>query len=207
MQTLIKRPTFRRADSPPRSRRRTPARAFTLVELVVCIATGAIIAGVAGMILFNATHQRSEIAARCQLSDTGGAAMELMLRYLREIQQNECPADPTPCLDGNAQIAAADDDELRFDVYGFRLNGSVLEITRDAGANWHPLSRDVSSLAFTYYESDGSQITSPPLSASEREDIRRIAIDLELARAGQTCRLRCSAYLRNFMNEVENAAP
>ena len=40
------------------------------------------------MLIWNASRQRAEIAARCDLIETGSATLEVMLRNLREIPQD-----------------------------------------------------------------------------------------------------------------------
>ncbi len=186
--------------------RRAPARsAFTLIELVVSITVGVIISGVAATLILNASKQRMEVAARGELIDMGSASMEVMLRYIREISQDECPLAATPCLNGNAQVTTAADSDLRFDTYGFRLNAGNLEMTRDSGTNWHTLASRVTGLTFTYYNRTGTVLSPRPLSQANRYAIRRIGIQLDLASGSETTRLRTSIYLRNFMNEVTSA--
>lgn len=185
-------------------------RAFTLVELVVAISVGAIITGTAGMITWTAAKIRAETAARSELVDEASSAVEVMLRYIREITQDECPANPTPCLNGNAQVTTASATELDFDNYGFRLTGTTVEISNDTGATWHPFVRDVSSLSFTYYGwttavEAPTLLSSFPLSAADREAIRRVGVQVDLTRSGQTVTLQTSIYLRQFMSEVVNA--
>jgi prepilin-type N-terminal cleavage/methylation domain-containing protein len=185
-------------------------RGFTLVELVVAISVGAIIAGAAGLMTWNAAKIRAEAAARGDLVDEASAAVEVMLRYIREISQDECPANPTPCLNGNAQVTTAGATELDFDTYGFRLNGSTVEITNDTGNTWHPFVRNVSNLTLTYYGWTSSVeaptlLSSLPLSAADRAAIRRVGIQIDLTHSGQTATLQTSIYLRKFMNEVTNA--
>src|SRR6185436_8770240 len=97
----------------------------------------AIISGIAGTLVWNAATLRTQGAARGELTNSAAAALELVLRYCREIQQNECPGNPTPCLLGNAQVSTATASDLRFGAYGFRLNGSSLEMTKDTAAHWY----------------------------------------------------------------------
>ena len=95
--------------------------------------------------------------------------------------------------------------ELRFDgsTTGFRLDGgsSQVQITNDSGTNWYPLASDVASFAFTYYDGDGNTLSSFPLSAADRASVRRLQMDIQLARSSQTAHLRTAVYLRSFMNE------
>lgn len=172
------------------------------------MSVGVIICGVAGALLWNASRQHAEVSARGELVDLGSAAMEVMLRYIREIPQDECPGGPAPCLNGNAQIASATAAELRFSSMGFRYDSANLrlEISNNGGTSWQPLAADVSGLTFGYFHRSGTQLTSFPLSQSDREDVRRIVVDLQLARGGESAHLRTSVYLRGFMDEVSTSA-
>lgn len=182
-------------------------RAFTLIELVASISVGVVISGIAGALVWNASKIRTETAARSELVDTAAAAVEHVVRYLREIPQDECPGNPTPCLLGNAQIDTASAALLEFGQTGFRLSGGQLQLTTDGGANWHPLANDVSAFAFTYYDRSGAVLSSLPLSATDRHAVRRIHLTLDMSRGGETAKVRTGIYLRSFMNEVETAAP
>ncbi len=204
--------TYARTDQPTnlatnRIRARTNRPAFTLIELVVSISVGVIISGIAGSLVWNASKQLAEVSARSELFDLGSASIEKMFRYLREIPQDECPANPTPCLLGNAQISTATATELRFGTTGFRFNvgANTVEMTIDNAVNWYALTTDVGNFAFAYYDRDANGLTSFPLSQSDREDIRRISVDLQMTRSGQTAQLRSAIFLRSFMNEVNNA--
>ena len=194
--------TFRLAAFARRPFRRA---GFTLVELVVAITAGAIISGIAGMLIWNATEVRTRVAARGEMIDMGSSAVEVMLRYMREIRQDENPGGPIALLRANAQISVADTATLQFDGFGFRQNGDLLEITTDGGTAWHPLASDVSALIFTYYDRNGVELASLPLSASDRQDVRRIQLRLDLARGPESAGIQTSIYLRNFMNEVDLA--
>jgi prepilin-type N-terminal cleavage/methylation domain-containing protein len=176
-------------------------RAFTLIELVVSIVVGSIISGMAGMLLWNAASQRGDVSARAELCDEGATALEVMARYIREIQQdNTCP--PSFCPTANALISTASSTQLSFGNTGFRYSSGKLEMTTDNGANWRTLVKDVSSFSFAYYERTGLSMMPLPLSASDREDVRRVQMTLSLARGTQSIKLRTSLYLRSFMNEV-----
>lgn len=176
--------------------------AFTLVELIVSMTVGVIITGSAGWLVWSATDMRTQVAARVEVADTAATAMECLVRYIREIPQDECPANPTPCLMGRAQISMATATELRFESTGFRLNGSQVEMTTDNALNWHPVARDVSEFSLAYYGRDGAGLAGFPLSPSDRDSIRVVQITLALTRSTETVRLRTAIYLRSFMDEV-----
>jgi len=188
----------------PRRRSRAARGGFTLIELIVSMTTGVIISGIAGSLLWNASRQQTEIAARGELIDLGGAALDLMLRYIREVPQDAA-------LTGLAQISVAAQNQLTFGNFGFRHNSgsSILEMTID-GANWRTLAREVSGLTFTYFNTTAVELnafggSSPfSLGLADRQSIRRVRIDITLTRGTEAQTLRTGIFLRNFMSEVGN---
>jgi|CXWL01.1.fsa_nt_gi prepilin-type N-terminal cleavage/methylation domain-containing protein len=193
--------------------RQFTARGFTLIELVISIAVGSIISGSAAMLLWNATSQRSDAAARGELFDLASTSMEVLVRHLREIPQDECPSGSTPCLNENAQVGYASATEIRFGDFGststkrFRHSGTDLQMSANDGTNWYTVAADVSGLTFEYYNRAGSALSSFPLSLSDREDIRRIKITLNFTRLSQTAKVQTSVFLRSFLNEVMSVYP
>lgn len=170
-------------------------RAFTLVELIVCIVVSAVIAGMAGSLLWNATRMRSEVGARAELIDIAARGMEQLLRYIREIPQDAS-------LAGQAQISTANVSDLRWDVYGFRKTGTTIEMTTNSGTTWRPVVNEATALTFTYYDKTGATLSSLPLNAANRQAVRLIKINLTVTRASESAELQTSIYLRAFMNEV-----
>lgn len=170
---------------------------FTLIELVVSISASVIISGMAGSLLWNSARQRSEVSARVELVDVAARACEQMLRYVREIPQDAA-------LTGAAQITTATATEIRFDTLAFRRNSGDLEMSIDSAATWHPLTREVSDFAFSYFDSDGNALNAFPLSQANREAARVVRIFIELTRGPETRAIQTSIYLRAFMNEVTN---
>jgi type II secretory pathway pseudopilin PulG len=177
-------------------------QAFTLIELVLSISVSTIICGLAGSLLWNASRQQSEVAARSELVDEASVALEVVLRYLREIPQDECPGGPSPCLNGNAQVASATTTEIRFGNNGFRHNGANLEMTIDNATSWHTLAADVSSLQLTYYDRLGQDLAGLSNPCNDPQKMRRIVVTLTMNRASQTATVRTGVFLRNFMDEV-----
>lgn len=184
-----------RADiSKPTMRRRARA-GFTLVELIVCIVVSAVISGMAGSLLWNATRMRSEVGARAELIDIAARGMEQILRYVREIPQDVA-------LTGLAQISTANTSDLRWGVYGIRLTGSTIEMTTNTGTNWYPILKEATALTFAYYDKNNTALTSTPLNATNRQAVRLIKINLTVTRSTESAALQTSIYLRAFMNEV-----
>jgi prepilin-type N-terminal cleavage/methylation domain-containing protein len=185
--------------TPHRTSRRA---AFTLIELIVSMSVSVVVCGIAGSLVWNATKQRSEVAARGELIDMGSTALEMMIRYLREIPQNECEGTPTPCLNGNAQVTTATVNAIRWGDYGFRKSGSNLQMTTNNAVTWRTLATDVTAFSLTYYNRLGQNLITLSSPDDAPQNMRRIVISLTLSRANQTVVLRTGLYLRSFMNEV-----
>lgn len=161
----------------------------------MAIAAGGAISLSAGMLLLEGSEIMRRSTNRVGLSEAASRVMELMLRHVREIEQDAG-------LAGLAQISVAAGSDLRFGAKGLRLNGTVLEMTIDTAATWHRAAVNVSALTFRYWRADGSEITSLPASSADREAIRQISIELTLAGKGESYRLRTRVYLRRFMNDA-----
>lgn len=170
-------------------------RGHTLIELAIAIATAGVVSLLAGSILVEGSSVMTRATKRAAIADSAGRTMEQILRYVREVSQDVA-------LTGLAQISTADASTLRFGNNGFRLTGTTLEMTIDGGTTWYRACPEVSGLTFSYFDKNGTALTSLPLSASARESVRQIQVELQLTSVGQTHRIRSLVYLRNFMNEA-----
>ena len=188
-------------------------RAFTLVELVVSISVGVVISGVASSLLWNASKQHSEVAARTELMDVAAGALEQMVRHVREVGQGGAPGP----LNGQARITTASSNDFRFvrtdqatatDINtGFRRNAaaSLLEMTTDNAVTWRTLATEVSALTLTYYNRKDQDLSLLAFPDSEPINARRARITLTLTRGTQVAKVQTSVYFRSFMNEVDLA--
>jgi hypothetical protein len=166
-----------------------------MLELVIAMVAAGAVSLMAGMLLLEGSAIVASATRRAWLADQSARAMEQMLRYIREIEQDAG-------LTGQAQISTAAVNELRFGAIGFRANGGNLEMTTDTAVTWHRCSPLLSSLTFRYYNLNGSELTAVPLSSTDRAAVRQVSIEIVMASGDQSHRLRTRAYLRNFMNEA-----
>ena len=160
---------------------------FTLIELVIVISIIGIIAGVVGYILLATADAWTFKFNRAELLADGRLSMNRMVREIREIKNR-------------GKVTTATSSEFRFENVDnvditYNLNSTDLNRTEDGTAN--TLAQDVSSLAVTYFDSDGETISTPNV-APGATNIRRIQIDLTITKSGENVYLQSQSVPRNF---------
>ena len=160
---------------------------FTLVELIIVITIVGIIAGVVGSILLKAIDAWTFKFKRNDILWDGRLAINRMVREIREIKDL---ASVTTASGSEFRFLNVDDADITYN-----LSSTDLNRTEDGVTNL--LAEDVSSLSFTYYDSNGSTISAPTVSPSDT-DIRRVRIDLTLTKGGENVYLQSQGVPRNF---------
>ncbi len=160
---------------------------FSLIELVIVIMVIGVITGVVGFTLLGAVDAWVFKFNRSDLLWDGKLAMNRMVREIRQVKRA-------------ASVTTADASQFRFtDVNDvditYSLSSTTLNRTADSTAN--VLAEDVSSLAFTYYDSSGATIATPTVSPSDT-DIRRVRINMTLTKGGENVYLQSDSTPRNF---------
>ena len=151
-------------------------KGFTLIELVVGIVAGAIVAAVA-YTLIEPTQSWLFSEARRGGMGGGGAAMMRMVREIRRIKSPGSIATHSP-----TQLSFVDYDDS---MVNFQLVGTNLM----RGSN--VLIRGVQSLNFDYLNENG-------ISTSVTADIRIVTIDMTIASGAQLVRLSSAERIRNI---------
>ncbi len=168
---------------------------LTLIELLIAILLFSAINGAAVLMLSTGLKIWSSDRDRLDIRQNGNLAMERMVRYL------ETTNNITAATTGPASITFATDvdndqvDEtatITFDAVNKRI-----DITIDGTTMI--LTRDVQSLAFSYYDdSDPSMLLSPlPLNEDQCDSVRVVNISLIMNKGSDTITLNSSAFCRN----------
>jgi type II secretory pathway pseudopilin PulG len=166
-------------------------RGSTLLELVVVIVLAGTIAGIVSPPLIEATRTRERSVRRAALLGEARTALERIVREFREI--------PAKSTDANSpDISAAAGDSIAFQAASYRVASGVLERLEANDTTWRPLASHVTAFALTYYDGNGNVLSSTPLSAGDRGNLRRIGVSLALQDGGQSVALRTGAFLRIF---------
>lgn len=144
-------------------------KGFTLIEIVMVIVLLSIIAGI-GVPLLIAVNDGWLIAKRRnQLSEGARVSIDRMIREMRMV------SNLTSVVAANStrfQFVDISNNNITYD-----LNNST--IRRTISGTVDILVAEVSSLDFTYYNLNGSTISTPVVGPSDT-DIRRIEIDFTL---------------------------
>jgi hypothetical protein len=144
-----------------------------MIELIMTIVIGGIIAIIVGPILMQGINGYLRSQDMTEMDAQGKLAMERMVREIREI------ANP-----------ASDISTMTANQLTFTLSGSSISYTLSGNQlrrNSDPLASDVSSLTFSYFKNDWTTAT------TDRTLVWRIQIQFQLF--SQT--FRTSVFLRN----------
>src|SRR3990170_2499140 len=182
-------------------RERTPFRkgieGFSLIEIVVvCVLIG-IIAAVIIPPLHQGVQSFAVTEARGDLTSQARQAATRMIRELRNIQKK---ADNTPNITTGANATSITFVDVLDNTITFSLwaSGSCSPTGNTVQRNSNPLVAQVSSLQFRYFNGSNAELTTLPLSATDRNNVRRIMVTLTLAEGSLTVSVTEQAYLREL---------
>ncbi|MFQ5847805.1 MAG: type II secretion system protein [Candidatus Methylomirabilales bacterium] len=164
------------------------AEGFSLIEVILVILLVGILAAVLIPPFRQSVQSYSAVETRGDLNSQAREAVTRMIRELRNIQKE---ADNTP------NITAADAASITFvdvldNTITFSLAGSAVQRGSDS------LVDNVSSLQFRYFDGSNAELTTLPLSAADRDNVRRIMLVLTLAEGDQTILMTEQAFLREL---------
>ncbi|MGH7431143.1 MAG: type II secretion system protein [Candidatus Methylomirabilales bacterium] len=173
-------------------RERTPFRkgieGFSLIEIVVvCVLIG-IIAAVIIPPLHQGVQSFAVTEARGDLTSQARQAATRMVRELRNIQKE---ADNTPNITA-ANAASITFVDVLDNTITFSLSGSTVQ------RNSNALVEQVSSVQFRYFNGTNAELTTLPLSPTDRNNVRRIMMTLTLAEGSLTVSLTEQTFLREL---------
>jgi prepilin-type N-terminal cleavage/methylation domain-containing protein len=126
---------------------------FTLVEILVAISIFALIMVVAGGLFVHVLQSQKKVLAYQELFDQTSYIMEYITRGIRMAKKQRGATDPITCLTTvgrNYELVGASPHHLRFirwdhltatsTCYEFRLTANRLEVSRNRGVSWAPLT-------------------------------------------------------------------
>lgn len=160
---------------------------FTLIELVVVISVVGIISTIVGSILLGAIDAWVFKFNRNDILWDSRLAIDRMTREIRTIRN---ATSVTTASSAQFRFIDAGDKDITYSISSTNLNR-----TENGTANL--LAENVSSLAFTYYDTNGNTIAIPTVSPAAT-NIRRVRINFTLTKNGENVYLQSEASARNF---------
>jgi len=166
---------------------------YTLIELIMVIVVVGILAGVGAFFLGGAIDIWQMQRSWEEEVTEGRMTMDWMVREIREIR-------------GSDDISIADDDDLEFinsnDVtLRFRWSSSTVLRNSDV------LNDTATALLFEYFDSSNTELTSVPLSSTDRSNIWSIKVTLTIptktSTGTQSTGLSSVVFPRNLQLEEE----
>ncbi len=158
---------------------------FTVTELLVTITASLIVLAALGAIftIQNRSYSAQERIVVAQ--ENARAALQLMTKELLMAGY-----DPTGNADAGIEIADADVVQFTWDKNGngvvdttgserikYTLDTTAKQVRRTVGSGTpQPIGENIQSLSFSYYDSDGNQLTGVPLSDAQKARVTRVVV-------------------------------
>jgi prepilin-type N-terminal cleavage/methylation domain-containing protein len=161
---------------------------FTLMEIILVLVLIGIMAGVLVPTLQEGVQSYTVTETRGDLTAQARQAATRMIRELRNIQKE---ADNTPNI-SSANVTTVTFVDVLDNTITFNLSGGTVQRNSDA------LVEQVSNLSFRYFNATNAELTSLPLNATDRNNVRRILVVLTLADGSLTVSVTEQAYLREL---------
>jgi len=160
---------------------------FTLIELVVVISVAGIVSIIIGSMLLGTIKAWTFKFNRNDILWDSRLAIDRMTREIRAIRDD-------------TSVTTASSSQFRFiDAAGnditYSMSSTNLNRTENGTANL--LAENVSSMALTYYDTNGNTIAVPAVSPAAT-NIRRVRINFTLTKNGENVYLQSEASARNF---------
>jgi len=169
--------------------------AFTLVELILVVGTIAVVAGALVGLISNSYEDWKLGSNRSTLLQDGQAAMEQMVRILRQAKAFSAVSQSTDQA-GNITFTDVDDVSKQF-----RLNILTSELEYGQPGSLSALTGSVSSLAFTCYDINGNPLNGSVPTGS----IQSVQIETTLTDGTNSFTLLSRAFLhKDFQSVVIN---
>ena len=161
---------------------------FTLMEIILVLVLIGIMAAVLVPTLQEGVQSYTVTETRGDLTAQARQAATRMIRELRNIQKE---ADNTPNI-SSANVTTVTFVDVLDNTITFNLSGGTVQ------RNSNALVEQVSNLSFRYFDATNAELTSLPLNATDRNNVRRILVVLTLADGGLTVLVTEQAYLREL---------
>ncbi len=180
-----------------------PRKAVTLIELVIVIVLVGILAGGVSLYFTSAIDTWRFISFRSEIVSQARASLLQMTRKIRQIKQPSQSQETIEAADlGSFQFIrlheSGSDERIRY-----RSSGEDIFYDLDSNVDGsfegsYVLMDGVSNFGFSYYDDAGAQLSSLPLSQTDRGKIYRIEVSFDITEGDQSKSLDISIFPRNL---------
>ncbi len=167
---------------------------FTLIELTLVIIVISILAATLIPPFYQGVKSYSAVETRGDLTSQARQAATRMVRELRNIQK-EANNTPNITIADAATITFVDvlDNDIRFYLSAGALRREDIDTSAD-----NILADNTTGLQIRYFNGSNAELTTLPLNAADRDNVRRILLVLTLTEGDQTVSLTEQAFLREL---------
>ncbi|MCF7797713.1 MAG: type II secretion system GspH family protein [Lentisphaeria bacterium] len=164
---------------------------YTLMELVVVMLIIGIVGSMSLRVLANISKVYENVLIRSTLVDESRTAA---LRFYREIKT----------IPFATSLSVAEEKSVAWGLhsgkaYTYSLNGTTLQRTVDSGSPVVLASHlDVTNSRFYYFDSTGTELTTLPLSAADRQKVRLLSFQFKFSLSGEDYWIGHALFLSNL---------
>lgn len=165
-------------------------KGFTLIEMIMVITLLGIVAAIIAIPLLQGARGWFDATTREGITQSGRIGIE---RMTREIRNTARTATNTPCISSaiatSITFSDATGNLVACNSITFNQVGNTIQRTDASGTS--NLADNVTSLAFTYYDSNNAQTV-------VAANVRRVAIEITSTKGTETLRKYNEVYLSNM---------
>jgi len=156
-------------------------KATTLIELAMLIVVVGVLVTSMSLFVKETVDLWNFVTFRSEIANQGRMALMRMVRDIRKAN-----------IISTANTSSLAFTDIDSDSVSYTMDGTNLKRGAEIVAG------NVSSLTFGYYSVTNTQLTSVPLTSTDRSGTCRITVQMQIAYGGESLTLRSDAYLRNF---------
>ncbi len=175
-------------------------RGFTLIESMATIVILGTLGSVASFLILNSIEGYSDSAIAAQLHAELSIALDRATRELRKIELDDGAGQVAPKVTSVSPTSIVWQD-AGDDQYELTLSGGTVVI-QENGTGQAVLVSDVTAFAVSTFDEDNVALAAN-LTPPATEDIRRVQLDLTVARSGATETLQTKVFLRSTMSGAQ----
>ncbi len=176
-----------------RRRHLATLRGFTLIESIATMVVLAVLGSITSMLILTEVDGYSDAATSAQLHGEASIALDRAVRELRKIDLDSAAAGVAPNISSVTATSIAWEPNSSLSLSGAQL------MFVDNGAAAAIMLADVTAFSVGTYDEDNAALAAS-LTGDACDPIRRIVLDVTLARSGASESLRPKLFIRSTLS-------